>query len=44
VLGFAGLVAAAAGILKIIFYIAIILFLISLITGFARGGFRRAPP
>jgi len=44
VLGFAGLVVAAAGILKIIFYTAVILFLISLITGFARGGFRQTPP
>ena len=44
VLGFTGLMLAAAGIAKIVFFIAIILFLISLITGFARGGFRRAPP
>jgi uncharacterized membrane protein YtjA (UPF0391 family) len=44
VLGFGGIAGAAVGIAKIIFYIAIILFLISLITGFARGGFRRSPP
>jgi uncharacterized membrane protein YtjA (UPF0391 family) len=43
VLGFGGIAGAAVGIAKIIFYIAIILFLISLITGFARGGFRRTP-
>ena len=44
VLGFGGIAGAAVGIAKIIFYIAIILFLISLITGFARGGFHRSPP
>ncbi len=43
VLGFGGIAGAAVGIAKIIFFIAIILFLISLITGFARGGFRRTP-
>ena len=43
VLGFGGIAGAAVGIAKIIFYIAIILFLVSLITGFARGGFRRTP-
>jgi len=44
VLGFTGILVVAVGIAKIIFYIALILFLISLITGFARGGFRRTPP
>jgi uncharacterized membrane protein YtjA (UPF0391 family) len=44
VLGFTGLLVAAVGIAKIIFYIALILFLISLVTGLARGGFRRSPP
>ncbi len=43
VLGFGGIAGAAVGIAKIVFFIAIILFLISLITGFARGGFRRTP-
>ena len=43
VLGFGGIAGAAVGIAKIIFFIAIILFLISLIAGFSRGGFRRTP-
>lgn len=41
VLGFGGIAGAAVGIAKIIFFIAIALFLISLITHGARGGFGR---
>jgi uncharacterized membrane protein YtjA (UPF0391 family) len=40
-LGFGGLAGAAVGIAKIIFIIAIILFLISLIAGGMRGGLGR---
>jgi len=42
VLGFGGIAGAAVGIAKIIFFIAIVLFLISLVAGFTRGGFRRS--
>jgi uncharacterized membrane protein YtjA (UPF0391 family) len=42
-LGFGGIAGAAVGVAKIIFFIAVILFLIALITGFSRGGFRRTP-
>jgi uncharacterized membrane protein YtjA (UPF0391 family) len=37
VLGFGGIAVAAAGIAKIIFYVAIVLFLISLVAGMVRG-------
>jgi uncharacterized membrane protein YtjA (UPF0391 family) len=40
VLGFGGIAGAAIGLAKLIFYIAIILFLVSLIFGYSRGGFR----
>jgi len=40
VLGFGGIAGTAIGLAKIIFYIAIILFLLSLIFGYSRGGFR----
>lgn len=41
VFGFGGIVTAAVGIAKIIFFIAIALFLISLAFGGLRGGFGR---
>jgi uncharacterized membrane protein YtjA (UPF0391 family) len=41
VLGFGGIAGAAVDIAMIIFYIAIILFVIALIVGFMRG---RSPP
>lgn len=41
VLGFGGIAGTAIEIAKIIFFVAIILFLISAVVGFAR---RRAPP
>jgi len=41
VLGFGGIAGAAVEIAKIIFFIAIVLFLVSLVVGFSRGGFRR---
>jgi uncharacterized membrane protein YtjA (UPF0391 family) len=40
ILGFGGIAGAAVGMAKLIFYIALILFLISLIFGYSRGGFR----
>ena len=40
VLGFGGIAGTAIGLAKLIFYIAVILFLISLIFGYSRGGFR----
>jgi uncharacterized membrane protein YtjA (UPF0391 family) len=40
VLGFGGIAGTAIGLAKLIFYVAIILFLISLIFGYSRGGFR----
>ena len=36
--GFGGIAAAATGIAKILFFIFIVLFLISLVAGFARRG------
>ncbi|HVB07431.1 MAG TPA: DUF1328 domain-containing protein [Candidatus Acidoferrales bacterium] len=36
VLGFAGLMVAAAGIAKLVFYLFLILFLVSLVAGFTR--------
>jgi uncharacterized membrane protein YtjA (UPF0391 family) len=41
VLGFGGIAGAAVGIAKIVFFVAIVLFLISLIAGGMRGGFGR---
>lgn len=41
-LGFGGIEGTAIGLAKIIFYIAVILFLVSIIFGYSRGGFR--PP
>jgi uncharacterized membrane protein YtjA (UPF0391 family) len=40
VLGFGGIAGTAIGLAKLIFYVAIIVFLISLIFGYSRGGFR----
>jgi len=39
-LGFAGLAVAAAGIAKILFYIFLVLFLVSLVMGLGRRGTR----
>jgi uncharacterized membrane protein YtjA (UPF0391 family) len=39
-LGFGGIAGTAIGLAKLIFYIAVILFLVSLIFGYSRGGFR----
>lgn len=36
ILGFAGLMVAAAGIAKLVFYLFLMLFLVSLIVGFTR--------
>lgn len=41
VLGFGGLAATSAGIAKILFFIFLVLFVISLVMGMARG---RTPP
>ncbi|HLH95595.1 MAG TPA: DUF1328 domain-containing protein [Xanthobacteraceae bacterium] len=41
VLGFGGIAGAAVGFAKIIFFIALVLFLVSLLFGGLRGGFRR---
>jgi uncharacterized membrane protein YtjA (UPF0391 family) len=41
ILGFGGIAGAAVGIAKIVFFVAIVLFLISLIAGGFRGGFGR---
>lgn len=41
VLGFGGIAGTAVGLAKIIFFIAIVLFLISLLVGAGRGSFRR---
>jgi uncharacterized membrane protein YtjA (UPF0391 family) len=43
VLGFGGIAVAAAGIAKIIFYVAIVLFVISLVAGMVRGRSARVP-
>jgi uncharacterized membrane protein YtjA (UPF0391 family) len=40
VLGFGGIAGTAIGLAKLVFYIAIILFLVSLVFGYSRGGFR----
>jgi uncharacterized membrane protein YtjA (UPF0391 family) len=41
VLGFGGIAFAAVGIAKIVFFVALVLFLLSLIFGGLRGGFGR---
>jgi uncharacterized membrane protein YtjA (UPF0391 family) len=41
VLGFGGIAGAAVGIAKIVFFIALVLFLVSLLAGGMRGGFGR---
>jgi uncharacterized membrane protein YtjA (UPF0391 family) len=41
ILGFGGIAFAAVGLAKIVFFVAIVLFLLSLIFGGFRGGFRR---
>ena len=41
ILGFGGIAGAAVGIAKIVFFVAIVLFLVSLIAGGMRGSFRR---
>lgn len=41
IFGFGGIAGAAVGFAKIIFFIAIVLFLISLLVGGFRGGFGR---
>jgi uncharacterized membrane protein YtjA (UPF0391 family) len=41
VLGFGGIAGAAVGLAKIVFFVALVLFLVSLVFGFSRGGFRR---
>jgi uncharacterized membrane protein YtjA (UPF0391 family) len=41
VLGFGGIAGAAVGIAKIIFFVALVLFLVSLIFGGMRGSFGR---
>jgi uncharacterized membrane protein YtjA (UPF0391 family) len=40
VLGFGGIAGTAIGLAKLIFYIAVILFLVSIVFGYSRGGFR----
>jgi uncharacterized membrane protein YtjA (UPF0391 family) len=40
VLGFGGIAGTAIGLAKLIFYIAVVLFLVSLVFGYSRGGFR----
>jgi uncharacterized membrane protein YtjA (UPF0391 family) len=40
VLGFGGIAGAAVGMAKIVFFVALVLFLISLVFGFSRGSLR----
>jgi uncharacterized membrane protein YtjA (UPF0391 family) len=40
VLGFGGIAGAAVGMAKIVFFVALVLFLISLVFGLARGSLR----
>jgi uncharacterized membrane protein YtjA (UPF0391 family) len=42
VLGFGGIAGTAVGLAKIVFFVAILLFLISLLFGGLRGGFRKS--
>jgi len=44
ILGFGGIAGAAVGMAKLVFFIAIVLFLVSLIFGGFRGGYWRGPP
>jgi uncharacterized membrane protein YtjA (UPF0391 family) len=44
VLGFGGIAGTAVGLAKIVFFVAIVLFLVSLIFGGVRGGYWRGPP
>jgi uncharacterized membrane protein YtjA (UPF0391 family) len=41
VLGFGGIAGAAVGIAKIVFFVALVLFVVSLLAGGMRGGFGR---
>jgi uncharacterized membrane protein YtjA (UPF0391 family) len=41
ILGFGGIAGAAVGMAKLVFFIALVLFVVSLIFGGMRGGFRR---
>jgi uncharacterized membrane protein YtjA (UPF0391 family) len=43
ILGFGGIAGAAVGIAKIVFFVALVLFVISLLSTGFRGGFRRGP-
>jgi uncharacterized membrane protein YtjA (UPF0391 family) len=43
ILGFGGIAGAAVGMAKLVFFIAIVLFLVSLIFGGYRGGYWRGP-
>jgi len=43
ILGFGGIAGAAVGMAKLVFFIAIVLFLVSLIFGGFRGGYWRGP-
>ena len=43
VLGFGGIAGAAVGMAKIVFFVALVLFLISLIFGVTRGSLRFPP-
>ncbi len=40
VLGFGGIAGAAVGLAKIVFFVALVMFLISLVFGFSRGSLR----
>ncbi len=40
VLGFGGIAGAAVGMAKIVFFVALVMFLISLVFGFSRGSLR----
>jgi uncharacterized membrane protein YtjA (UPF0391 family) len=42
-LGFGGIAGTAVGLAKIIFFVALVLFLVSLVFGGMRGSFRRRP-
>jgi uncharacterized membrane protein YtjA (UPF0391 family) len=43
VLGFGGIAGAAVGMAKIVFFVALVLFLVSLIFGITRGSLRYPP-
>jgi uncharacterized membrane protein YtjA (UPF0391 family) len=42
ILGFGGIAGTAIGLAKIVFFVALVLFLVSLLFGGFRGGFRRS--